>query len=143
MVYAFCNWHDVSLGTKVVDKTKALPEAQTKKDAKTRYFEEEDRPQIDIDSHFEVTVKRALAPFEAPDEGSDYSADDSYKTFRTNLVLLWCFSNLILVLCLSSTGIKQFCLDVSLIDLRSRNTGTILIWNRVVPKSEYGTTSLS
>lgn len=139
MVYAFCNWHDVSLGTKVIDKSKALPEAQTKKDAKSRFIEEEDRPQIDIDSHFEITVKRALAPFQAPDEESEYSADDSYKTFRTNLVLLWVFSNLILVLCLSSTGIKQFCLDVSCLILSLRihtnyeqSGPQIRVWNYIM-----------
>ncbi|KAJ6151499.1 Chitin synthase C [Penicillium chermesinum] len=126
-VYAFCNWHDVSLGTKVVDKSKALPEAQTKKDAKSRFIEEEDRPQIDIDSHFEMTVKRALAPFVPPEEGNDYSADDSYKTFRTNLVLLWVFSNLILVLCMTSTGIKQFCLD-SGPNIRVWNYILVMMW---------------
>ena len=112
MVYAFCNWHDVTIGTKVVDKGEALPEAQTKKDAKSKFIEEVDRPQIDIDSLFEATVKRALAAFEAPEESNSVDVDDVYKAFRTYLVLLWVFSNLIMVLCMMSTGIDRFCLSV-------------------------------
>lgn len=125
MVYAFCNWHDVSWGTKGSDKSEALPEAQTKKDdAKSNFIEEVDKPQADIDSQFESTVKRALAPFVAPEEKGDKSMDDSYKAFRTNLVLLWIFSNLVLVLCITSEGIKRFCLTVSSI------SGPQDHWNR-------------
>ncbi|KAJ5914456.1 Chitin synthase C [Penicillium tannophilum] len=110
MVYAFCNWHDVSLGTPVKEKAQVLPEAQIKKEGKSRVIEEVDRPQVDIDSTFETTVKRALAPFEAPPEEKDKSMDDSYKFFRTNLVVLWAFSNIILALIMDSTGIGRFCL---------------------------------
>jgi chitin synthase len=112
MVYAFCNWHDVSIGTNVVDKSKSLPEAQTQRDEKSRFIEEFERPQIDIDSLFQATVKRALATFEAPPESEDRDVDDVYKAFRTYLVLLWVFSNLIMVLCIMSTGISRFCLNV-------------------------------
>ena len=111
-VYAFCNWHDVSIGTKVVDKGQALPEAQTKNDAKSKFIEEVERPQVDIDSLFEATVKRALAAFEAPEESKGTDVDDLYKAFRTWLVLLWVFSNLIMVLCLMSTSVDRFCLSV-------------------------------
>ncbi|KAJ5266492.1 Chitin synthase C [Penicillium angulare] len=110
MVYGFCNWHDVSLGTPVADKAESLPEAQTKKDGKSKVIEELDRPQVDIDTLFETTVKRALAPFEPPPEENEKSMDDSYKAFRTTLVVLWVFSNLILVLLMNSVGIERFCL---------------------------------
>lgn len=113
MVYAFCNWHDVSWGTKGSDKSQSLPSAQTQKDdLKSNFVEEIDKPQADIDSQFESTVKRALAPFEEPEEGSEKNLDDSYKAFRTNLVLLWIFSNLIVSLCITSEGINKLCLTV-------------------------------
>lgn len=114
MVYAFCNWHDVSWGTKGSDKADALPSAQTQKDGmKTNFIEELDKPQADIDSQFESTVKRALAPFEEPEEEYEKSMDDSYRNFRTNLLLLWIFSNLILTLLITAEGIDRMCLTVS------------------------------
>ncbi|KAJ5925310.1 Chitin synthase C, partial [Penicillium verhagenii] len=111
MVYSFCNWHDVSLGTPVKEKAQTMPEAQIKKDGKSRVIEEVDRPQIDIDSTFELTVKRALTPFEPPPEEKDKSMDDSYKFFRTNLVVIWAFSNIILALIMNSTGYRRLCME--------------------------------
>ena len=112
MVYAFCNWHDVSWGTKGSDKVDALPSVQTKSDAQTAFVEEVDKPQADIDVQFEQTVKRALAPWEEPEEKEEINLDDSYKSFRTNLVLLWTFSNGLLALCINNEGLKQLCLTV-------------------------------
>jgi hypothetical protein len=47
-----------------------------------------------------------------PEEQDERSMDDGYKAFRTNLVLIWIFSNLILTLCITSEGITRFCLTV-------------------------------
>ena len=113
MVYAFCNWHDVSWGTKGSDQAGSLPSAQTKKaDAKTNFVEELDKPQADIDTQFEFTVRRALSPWQPPEEKEDGNLDDSYKRFRTNLVLLWVLSNALLALCINNEGIRNLCLTV-------------------------------
>ncbi|KAL4943474.1 hypothetical protein BDV06DRAFT_211043 [Aspergillus oleicola] len=116
MVYAFCNWHDVSWGTKGSDKSDALPSATVQKDntSKNTFIEEIDKPQADIDSQFESTVKRALAPWVEPlDEGAaggGRTADDSYRNFRTGLVCFWVFSNLLLALMMTATGADRMCL---------------------------------
>jgi len=114
MVYAFCNWHDVSWGTKGSDKADALPSAKIQKDdnSKNNFIEEIDKPQADIDSQFEVTVKRALTPWIEPDDADarKRTADDSYKNFRTGLVCAWVFSNLLLALMITATGVDRLCL---------------------------------
>jgi hypothetical protein len=103
-VYAFSNWHDVSWGTKGSDKAEALPSAKSEKaaDGKNTVIEEVDLAQADIDSNFEVTVKRALQPYVAPPEKEEKSLDDSFKSFRTNLLVAWIFSNLVLIIVVTS-----------------------------------------
>lgn len=107
-VYAYCNWHDVSWGTKGSDKADALPSAQTTKgaDGKGAVIEEIDKTQADVDSQFEQTVKRALAPYVPPVEDTKKTLEDSYKSFRTNLVLAWIFSNGLLVIGITSSSVQ-------------------------------------
>lgn len=109
-VYAFSNWHDVSWGTKGSDKAEALPSAQTKKaaDGKTTVIEEVDKPQADVDSQFEQTVKRALAPYIPPKEDKSKTLDDSYRSFRTKLVVAWIFSNALLAVGITSESVEEF-----------------------------------
>ena len=113
-VYSYCNWHDVSWGTKGSDKADALPSAHTTKDqGKAAVIEEIDKPQEDIDSQFEATVKRALREFKPPKEDESKTLEDSYKSFRTTLVTSWIFSNALLAVLITSDNFDSFGFGVS------------------------------
>ncbi|CAI6100079.1 unnamed protein product [Clonostachys chloroleuca] len=109
MVYAFNNWHDVSWGTKGSDKTEALPSANIKKgDKNETVVEEIEKEQEDIDSQFEQTVRRALAPFKEQEEIEKADPEDGYKSFRTGLVVTWLFMNILLIVALQADSFNNF-----------------------------------
>ena len=115
-VYAFCNWHDVSWGTKGADKADALPSAQTTKKSDTEggasvEVLEYELPQADIDSKFEKVVKKALMPYKEPKKDTSRSLDDAYKNFRTKLIITWIFTyrSLVCVRWLIVLGIGSSC----------------------------------
>ena len=93
-VYAVCNWHDLSWGTKGSDKADALPSANLRKAEDKGVVEvvEYELPQIQIDENFEEIVKRALVPFIETKKDEEMSMDDSNRGFRTNLLAAWIFS---------------------------------------------------
>ncbi|KAJ5740494.1 Chitin synthase C [Penicillium malachiteum] len=132
MVYAFCNWHDVILHVPATDNTSALPQATSQKDKKSAFIEEVDRLQLDIDTQFSEAVQRALKPPDAEGDGWEpMSLEDSYKSFRTYLVLLWISSNILLVIYYSATGTNRFCFtDIPITRLWNYTVATM--WSIVV-----------
>lgn len=94
-VYAFCNLHDVSWGTKGSDKAEALPSVSSKKskDDSAAVVEDTMKVQEDIDAAFKETVTRAVTKVEVKEEVEKPTMDDQNKTFRTRLVAAWMLSN--------------------------------------------------
>ena len=116
-VYAFCNLHDVSWGTKGSDKAEALPAVSSSKekgDGGAGVVEDVQRNQEELDESFQIVVRRAVAPFkedttpEKPSmdvsgpwlllrvktrDGAIAHLQDQNRTFRTRLVGVWLLSN--------------------------------------------------
>lgn len=100
-VYAFCNTHDVSWGTKgdTIEKmdlgaVKASSNAKTAEVTVDVPTEEKDinaSYQLALDSMMERTVE------EVQHRDAKTKQEDYYKAFRTRLVLIWCASNALLV----------------------------------------------
>lgn len=94
-VYAFCNLHDVSWGTKGSDKADALPSMTSKKGKEEdgAVVEDTTKLQEDVDAAFKETVTRAVTKVESKEEIEKPTMDDQNKTFRTRLVAAWMLSN--------------------------------------------------
>jgi chitin synthase len=94
-VYAFCNLHDVSWGTKGSDKAEALPSVSSKKakDADAAVVEDTQRTKEDLDAIFKETVTRAVTKVKVEEAVEKPTMDDENKTFRTRLVSFWMLTN--------------------------------------------------
>ncbi|KIK65305.1 glycosyltransferase family 2 protein [Collybiopsis luxurians FD-317 M1] len=103
-VYAFCNLHDVSWGTKGSDKAEALPSVSSSKtkDADAPVVEDTARVQEDVDAAFKETVTRAITKVETKEVVEKPTMDDENKTFRTRLVAFWMLSNAALAIAIET-----------------------------------------
>lgn len=109
-IYAFCNTHDVSWGTKG-DNTVAtdLGVVKAKKDGSGDLavevevpVEEKDINAAFIDAQVELTKK--VEP-EKSHRDAKTKQEDYYRSFRTRLVLAWIISNLALVVAIANTTV--------------------------------------
>ncbi|KAF8322251.1 glycosyltransferase family 2 protein [Clavulina sp. PMI_390] len=94
-VYAFCNLHDVSWGTKGSDKAEVLPQVNSKKKGGDAHGVVEDtiRNAEDLEKTFKKTVDRATSKPVKVVTVEELTHDDKNKTFRTRLVAIWMLSN--------------------------------------------------
>jgi len=103
-VYAFCNTHDITWGTKGDDKAEALPTVKLKAGGKV----DVSIPQDDSDLNSQYDAEMRLISVKAPKEvkvvGAQEKQEDYYKGFRSAVVLVWMFSNLALSAVVLSTA---------------------------------------
>ncbi|KAF9361934.1 Chitin synthase, class 1 [Mortierella sp. AD094] len=107
-VYAFCNTHDVSWGTKgdTIEKmdlgaVKATSDAKTAEVTVSVPVEEKD-----INDNYQTALD-SLTDHKEPEPSTPdlkQEQEDYYRAFRTRLVLLWCASNALLVSVVSYGG---------------------------------------
>ncbi|KAF9957708.1 Chitin synthase, class 2 [Mortierella alpina] len=106
MVYAFCNTHDVSWGTKGDNKAPELGGAtKVTKDGQEVIKLEKPSNRDDIDAIYQLNMQELSVRPEAQKEKRDAKTkqEDYYKMFRTRLVLTWMFSNAVLVIAMTAT----------------------------------------
>jgi len=87
-VYAFCNLHDVSWGTKGSDKAEALPAVSSSKekgDGGVGVVEDVQRNQEELDESFQIVVRRAVAPFKEDTTPEKPSMDVSVPWLLTRV----------------------------------------------------------
>ncbi|KAI9009731.1 chitin synthase-domain-containing protein [Gaertneriomyces semiglobifer] len=114
MVYAFTNLHDVSWGTKGENAPVDLAPVHVVKEESGKKTTTTDLPvnQADIDAAYENFLM-GLKPKEAEKEkkvdgrSDKLRQEDYFKTFRTNVVLLWILCNTALVAVLTTEAVAE------------------------------------
>jgi chitin synthase len=103
-VYAFCNTHDVSWGTKGDDKPEKLKTATVNKDGKPD--EELSFDDGDLDALYDSALQKfSSEAVEEPKPKNAGEAELNYnRAFRTYVVLVWMFCNAALVAVVLNAG---------------------------------------
>lgn len=103
-VYAFCNTHDITWGTKGDDKPEKLPAANLKPGGKVDVAIPTD--DADLNTQYESELRAFSSKYVAPKKviGEQEKHEDYYKGFRSAVVLVWMFCNLGLSAIVLNTG---------------------------------------
>ncbi|KAI9699808.1 MAG: Chitin synthase, class 1 [Candelina mexicana] len=128
-VYAFCNTHDITWGTKGDDKAEKLPTANLKPGGKVDVSIPSDDG--DLNAQYEAELRRISekASKEIKVVSESEHQEDYYKGFRSAVVLAWMFCNLALVsVVLLSAGLGRINVKDAQND-RSRIYLSVVLWS--------------
>lgn len=92
-VYAFCNTHDITWGTKGEDKPEKLPTANLKPGGKVDVDIPTDDTDLNKQYENEMKLISAKAIKEVKKPSASEKQEDYYKGFRSAVVLAWILSN--------------------------------------------------
>ena len=103
-VYAFCNTHDITWGTKGDDKAEKLPTVTLKPGGKVEVTIPTD--DADLNAQYEAELRSFQTKWEAPKRNisAQEKHEDYYKGFRSAVVLAWMFCNLALAAMVLNIG---------------------------------------
>src|SRR6266576_2190517 len=126
-VYAFCNTHDITWGTKGDDKPDKLPSVTTKADGKADISAPTD--DADLNTQYETELRvfstKYIEPKKVP--SAQDKQEDYYKGFRSAVVLAWMFCNLALCAVVLQTGGLQVTAKTGSEDADERRKATIYL----------------
>ncbi|KAF7188378.1 Chitin synthase C [Pseudocercospora fuligena] len=103
-VYAFCNTHDITWGTKGDDKPEKLPAANLKPGGKVDVAIPTD--DADLNTQYEEELRTFSTKYEAPAKvvTQEQKHEDYYKGFRSAVVVGWMLCNLALAAVVLNAG---------------------------------------
>ncbi|KAK5112716.1 hypothetical protein LTR62_003814 [Meristemomyces frigidus] len=103
-VYAFCNTHDITWGTKGDDVAEKLPAANLKPGGKVDVAIPSD--DADLNTQYEAELRTFSTKYTPPKRtvADAQKYEDYYKGFRSAVVLAWMFCNLALAAVVLNTG---------------------------------------
>jgi len=113
-VYAFCNTHDITWGTKGDDKAEKLPSATLKPGGKVDVNIPTDDG--DLNAQYEAEMRKIIS--KAPPEKREFSPsevqEDYYKGFRSGVVIFWLICNFgLAATVLSTAGLSRISTSTS------------------------------
>lgn len=125
-VYAFCNTHDITWGTKGDDKPPELEAAKLKPGGKVDVNIPQDDGDLNAQYDAEMKKIEQKAPKEVKVIKESERQEDYYKGFRSAVVLAWMFCNLLLAATvLSAAGLDR-------VELQSDKTQRATIYMAIV-----------
>lgn len=131
-IYALCNTHDITWGTKGDDKAEKLPSANLKPGGKVDVNIPQDDGDLNAQYDTEMRKIAVKAPKEVKNISEAEKQEDYYKGFRSAVVLVWIFCNFALAaVVLSAAGLER-------IDINSNETQRSTIYMAVVLWSVAG-----
>ncbi|WPH01738.1 Chitin synthase A [Acrodontium crateriforme] len=112
-VYAFCNTHDITWGTKGDDKPEKLPAANLKPGGKVDVAIPSD--DADLNTQYETELAAFATKYKPPAKvvSDSQKHEDYYKGFRSAVVLAWMFCNLALAAVVLNAGGVQRILNTN------------------------------
>lgn len=130
-VYAFCNTHDITWGTKGDDKADKLPTAKVKADGKVDVALPTDDQDLNTQYNTELKMIESKAPKEKRTFTAAEKQEDYYKGFRSAVVLVWIGCNIALVaVVLETGGQSNLTLAGSVTDNSKANTYmAVVLWS--------------